>query len=162
MRVITVCLISLILILAFGLYVGLIPIPGTSDVHFHLYSDSPITEISVSLVPEPSQCVYPFGGVCDANGPHCNLPSNFCSFINTQSKTDAFTFKGVKEGHYWLEIWANAGSNGSSGTLKPLGNGSGGTVIGIFVEGLVTYYVTANLSAGLGAGQVSITSAISW
>jgi len=148
-KIIAVGLISLILILAFALYVGLIPVLGASSVHFRLDSDSPITGISISLVPEPSQCLH--GPICDPTGPQCNLPSNFCSSINTQSSTDNFTFRGVKEGHYWLEFEANLGNNASRGAVR-----------GIFVEELSTYYVTANITAGLATTEMSITNTTSW
>jgi hypothetical protein len=145
-KVITIGLISIILILVFsGSYLGFIPTPSASNVYFRISSNSSITGISISLVPEPPQCVNGSHGICDPGGPQCNLLWNYCHSINTQSNTNAFAFQRVKLGHYWLEFEANGGR---------------GTARGIFVEGLTNYYVTANITAGLATAEVSITSAI--
>ena len=145
-KIITIGLISMILTLTFlGSYLGLFPIVGTSDVHFRINSNSSITGISVSLVPEPSRCVNGLHGICDPGGPQCNLPTNYCYSINTQSSTATFAFQRVRAGHYWLEFEANGGR---------------GTGRGIFVEGITTYFVTANITAALANTEITVTSSI--
>ena len=150
--------IPLILVAAlFGAYLSFSPVSGTSNeaippscqqfscVQININSNSPITGITVSLVPELSQCIHGLG--CDLPSTQCNLPSNFCSTINTQSSTDTFTFLGVKEGYYWLEFMANWGNNATRGTARA-----------IFVQNQMTYYVMANITASLATAEISITN----
>lgn len=141
----------------FGAYLAFTPVSGTSNeaiqsscqqypcVQIRINSNSPITGISVSLVPEPAKCANRPG--CDPVGPQCNLTSNFCAAVNTQSSTDTFTFQGVKEGYYWLEFNASVGNNATRGMAR-----------GIFVENQMNYYVTANITAGLATAEISMTS----
>ena len=142
----------------FGAYLAFSPVSRTSNlamqstscqqytcVQININSNSPITGITVSLVPELSQCIHGLG--CDLPSTQCNLPSNFCSTINTQSSTDTFTFLGVKEGYYWLEFMANWGNNATRGTARA-----------IFVQNQMTYYVTANITASLATAEVNITN----
>lgn len=149
--------IALIVTVGFGVYLTTDTASSTSlncekysCVHFNINSNSPIMGITVALVPESQQCALATDGICTPLGPQCNAPSNFCSTINTLSSTDAFTFQGVGQGYYWLELNANSGGNGSTGT---------GT--SIHVEHQTIYFVIANITSGLATATISVTNTTS-
>lgn len=157
-RAIAFGFIPLILVFGlFGAYLAISPVSNTSNdviqpicqqfscVQIQINSNSPITGIDISLVPEPAQC---FNGSipCDASGPQCNLPSNFCSSVNTQSSSDTLTFQAVGQGYYWLEFNAHAG-----------GNATRGTYMSIHVENQAIAYITANITASLATIKIGVT-----
>lgn len=117
-----------------------------SCVQVYINSNSPISGISVSLVPEPAACTH-VPPVCDPVGTNCNLPSNFCANINTRENATVFTFQGIKQGYYWLGFNANVGVNASRGTVET-----------IHVLNQTVYYVMANITAGLATSEISITN----
>ena len=146
-------IIPLITVAIFGIYLGTMsatnaPSSGCAEyscVQISINSNSPITSISVSLVPEQLQCALLRG--CDPSGPQCSAPSNFCFTVNTQTSTDSFTFNGVKQGYYWLEFSSHVGTNATRGTSTS-----------IHVENQGTYYVTANITAGLSTAKIGVSA----
>jgi hypothetical protein len=112
-----------------------------SCIYFQINSDSSITGISVSISPEPSSCLQ--GLVCTPVGASCGNQSNFCTDINTQARTAAFSFQGVEQGYYWLDFNANLGNNASRGTVRT-----------IHVSDRTAYYITANITAGLATAEI--------
>ena len=138
----------------FGVYLAMIPFASNqmNKLSCHEYScldvlinsNTSITGISVSLFQEPSACLF---GPPGLPGGNCDLPSNFCTNINTEANTVAFSFQGVKEGHYWLAFYAMVGSNATRGVVKS-----------VFVSNNAAYNVVANITGSLAIEKIGITS----
>lgn len=152
-------IIPLIIVAIFGIYVAAATMDSTSlncveysCVQVTVISNSSITDMTVTLAPVPPQCAQQACIIW----PRCNHPSNFCSTVNTQSKTDSFMFQGVKQGYYWLGFTAHAGINATEGAIQITGRPI--ATLAVQIENQTIYHVVTNITAGLATAKISIGS----